>query len=157
MTSTQRLASVFSFTLLLILLLASSGCSGGGTGPGKELEPLVGMWRAQDMVLTNAANPTISVDLVEEGATFTLSILSTGQYSAVLSMLGQSNTEVGKVKVSGNNITITPTSPSGPPLVATFEFVGEVLVLDGSSEFDFNMDGTPEEALAHIALFRLGS
>jgi len=109
------------------------------------------------MVLTSTANPTISLDLIEEGATFTLSILSTGQYSAVLSILGQSNTEVGKVEVSGNTISITPTSPSGPPLVATFSFVGEILVLDGSSEFDFNMDGTPEEALAHIELYRLDS
>ena len=133
------------------------GCSDDGTGPDKELEPFVGKWRAQAMVLTNSANPSVSVDLIEQGATFTLSILATGQYSASLAAFGQSNTEVGTIEVSGSQITISPTSPAGPPLVATFAFQGGLLVLDGASEFDFNQDGTPEAATAHIELYLLDS
>ena len=133
------------------------GCSDDGTGPEKEFKPFVGKWRAQTMVLTNLANPAVSVDLIDEGATFTLSILATGQYSASLSAFGQTNTEVGMIEVSGNQITITPTSPAGPPLVATYSFQGDLLVLDGTSEFDFNLDGMAEAATAHIELNPLDS
>lgn len=139
----------------LLLLLASiliSGCSDGGTGPKRELEPLVGSWKATTLVMTNRANPLMSVDLVEMGANFTISVLATGQYSASLTVLGVTSTEVGVVTVSGNQVTISPTSPEGPPVVAVWSFRGEALVLDGESEFDFNQDGVTEPALAHIVL-----
>lgn len=139
------------FALFLVLLLSSSGCSDDPAGP-KELQPLVGVWRATELVMTSQDNPDLSVDLIEEGATFTLSILSDGQYSASLSILGQSTTELGQVEVSGNNVTIAPTQPEGPPLVATWVLQGENLVLDGESEFDFNRDGTSVPTFAHIVL-----
>ena len=139
----------------LLLVLAVGSCGEDVVGPKKGLAPLVGAWRAQSLVMTHKAVPGISVDLVDQGATFTLSILSTGQYSASLAAFGQSNTEVGTVTVSGNQVTITPTSPAGPPLVATYRFQGDLLILDGDSEFDFNLDGTPEEAFAHIELLPL--
>lgn len=151
--SPPRRWAVIPAHLLLLLLISSTGCSDNGTGPSdKELEPLVGKWRARALVLTNSANPDISVDLVESGAVFTISILANGQYSATLAAFGQSNTEIGTVEVRGNQVTITPTSPAGPPLVANFSFQGRTLVLDGTSSYDFNQDGTPEEAQAHIEL-----
>jgi len=152
-TVNRRVSLVLATALLLLPILG--GCSDDGTGPKKELGPLVGTWRAQALLMTNKSNPAISVDLVEQGATFTLSILSTGQYSASLAAFGQSNTEVGTVTVSGNQVTITPTSPAGPALVAIFSFQGEILVLDGDSEFDFNLDGNPEGALIHMELVPL--
>jgi hypothetical protein len=139
----------------LLIFLSVAGCGTDVAGPKKGLDPLVGVWRAQSLVMTHKSSPGISVDLVDQGATFTLSILSTGQYSASLAAFGQSNTEVGTVTVSGNQVTITPTSPAGPPLVATYRFQGDLLILDGDSEFDFNLDGTPEDAFAHIELLPL--
>ena len=150
---TPPLSATFSALMILSLVFSLGSCSDDGTGPSnKELEPLVGTWRATTLLLTNSANPDVSIDLVEAGATFTISILATGQYSATLAAFGQTNTEIGTVEVSGNQVTITPTSPEGPPLVATFAFEGRTLVLDGASEYDFNQDGTPETALAHIEL-----
>jgi hypothetical protein len=156
-TPDRRTFLALSLTWLGLSAVGILSCSDDGTELDKELKPFVGKWRAQSMVLTNVANPTVSVDLIEEGATFTLSILATGQYSASLSALGQTNTEVGMVEVSGNQITITPTSPAGPSLAATFAFQGDLLVLDGSSEFDFNLDGTAEAATVHIELYELDS
>lgn len=147
-----RSASAIPGSLLLLVALSLSGCSDDGSAPKKELAPFVGKWRASVMILTNTANPSVSVDLVQEGATFTLSVLSTGEYSAALTAFGQTNTEVGTIKVSGSRVTITPTSPPGPSLVAEFEFFGNTLVLDGDTFFDFNLDGTPEPAQAHIEL-----
>jgi hypothetical protein len=147
----------FVLTFLTLSAFAVVGCSDDISAPKKGIEPFVGKWRAQSMVLTNLANPSVSVDLVEEGATFTLSILATGQYSASLAAFGQSNTEFGTIEVSGSQVTITPTSPAGPPLVAAFVFQGDLLILDGASVFDFNRDGTSEAATAHIELYLLES
>lgn len=134
-----------------LLLLFALGCSEDPTGP-KELEPFVGVWDANELVMTNQANPSVEVDLIQEGASFTLSVLANGQYAATLTFLGQGTSEMGTIKVSGSQITITPTQPEGPPLVATWSFLGENLVLDGESEFDFNLDGTPEASFSHIVL-----
>lgn len=135
----------------LIFLIIPTGCSDDGTGPG-ELKPLVGVWDALELVMTSQTNPDISVDLIEEGAAFTLSILSNGQYTATLTIFEQGTSEMGNVQISGNTVTITPTQPEGPALEATWSFQGERLVLDGESEFDFNLDGTTEASFVHIVL-----
>lgn len=143
-------AGSISRRILPLLLLLS--CSDGGSGPGNELEPLLGSWKATSLVMTNQANPEISLDLLEQGAEFVLSILSTGQYSASLTAFGLTHTEVGTVEVSANQVTIAPTSPVGPALNATWSIQGGSLVLDGESSFDFNQDGEEEPSLAHIVL-----
>lgn len=142
--------------LVPLVLAVLWGCSDSSTGVKKELEPLVGAWRAQELTLTNVANPSLTWDLVEIGATFSLSILATGQYTAVLTAFGQSNTEAGNVEVSGNRVTIQPVSPPGPSVDGTWQFVGEILHLDGETEFDFNFDGTREDADVHFELERVG-
>jgi hypothetical protein len=131
-----------------------AGCSDDATGPA-ELEPLVGTWRAQVLTLTNQANPETVVRLIEEGATFTLSVLSTGQYQAVLQIFGQSNPELGNVSVSGNQITLTPVNPPGPTTTGTWRFQGDTLILDGDTEFDFNLDQINEQATVHFELVRI--
>ena len=141
----------FNSIALSLFLLLFVGCSDDSTGP-KEVKPLVGVWEATELVMTNQANPSVSVDLIEEGATFVLSVVSNGQYSASLTAFGQSTAELGTVEVSGNDVTITPTQPEGPPLVATWSIQEGNLFLDGESEFDFNLDGTREPSFAHIVL-----
>jgi hypothetical protein len=136
--------------LLLLLLPFLLSCSDDGSGPGDELAALVGTWKATSLVMTNQANPEISLDLVEQGANFTLSILSTGQYSASLTAFGVTHTEVGTVEVSGDHVTIAPTTPPGPAIVGFWSLQGESLILDGESEFDFNQDGEEEPSLTHI-------
>jgi hypothetical protein len=158
MKTAYRRCRLFPFALILSLLAGGlTGCSDDSTGVDKALAPLVGTWRAAALVLTNAANPEVSLDLVEAGATFTLSVLGNGQYSASLAAFGQSNTEIGRIEVSGNQVTITPTTPTGPSIVGTFEFQGSVLVVDGGTEYDFNQDGISESALVHMELDPLES
>lgn len=143
------------FLALLCLLpsgLALSACSDDSTGPA-ELQPLVGTWQATELTLTNQANPETSVDLIEQGATFTLSILATGQYSASLVIFGQANQEVGTVSVSGNRITIAPNG--GSSTTGTWVLQGNTVTVDGDTEFDFNFDGIPEAASVHMELVRI--
>jgi hypothetical protein len=145
------------FCLLIFGIFVSASCSSSGTDGGKELAPLVGTWRAQELILTNKANSAQSFDLVQEGGEFNLSVLANGQYVATLRIFGQPAAEMGKISVSGNRFTITPTSHDGPPTTGTWRFQGEILVLDGDTVFDFNQDGTAQPATAHFKLVRPSS
>lgn len=152
-----RCPTVRSLTLafLAVILLA---CSDQGTGPKKELEPLVGTWTAEVVLLTNKANPAQSVDIIAEGATFTLSILATGTYTATLQIFGTpTEPQVGTIQVSGNQITIAPTNSSEPPTTGTWSRSGDRLFVDGDTEFDFNLDGTREASTVHMEFVPLGS
>jgi hypothetical protein len=146
--------NVRSLLLSVPWILCLSACSDGGTDTKDELLPLVGTWQAQELIMISKVNPDHTWELREYDATFSLSILGSGQYSAVLSAYGQSNTEVGTISVSGNQLTITPTSPPGPSVEATWRLDGNTLILDGDSEFDFNLDGEPEPVTVHFELVR---
>ena len=134
--------------------MLSVACSDSGTDAGKELAPLLGTWRAQALAISNKANPSQSFDMIQEGGEFTLSILASGQYIATLRVFEQPAVEMGRITVSGSSFTITPTSHDGPSTSGTWRFQGDVLVLDGDTEFDFNQDGTRQPASAHFELYR---
>jgi hypothetical protein len=106
------------------------------------------------MVVTSVANPDVSPDLIQEGATFDLNVQPSGQYTASLIFLQQVSTEIGFVSVSGSTVTLKRDFPTKSTSTATYRFQGSLLILDGASEFDFNLDGEPEAATAHIELQR---
>jgi len=142
--------------LLTAVLVLAAACGDDATvGPDPELAPLVGDWEATELVLANVANPSVAPDLIELGATFDLNVQPSGQYTAILVFSLQSQTEIGQVEVDGDRLTLRPTVPPGqPPTTGTFSIQGDQLTLDGSTEFDFNMDGTPEPASAHFEFVR---
>jgi hypothetical protein len=114
----------------------------------------VGSWDATGLVLTSVANPQVRPDLIALGASFRLNIQPSGQYTAILLYAQQSSTEIGILSVSGNAVTMKRDFPSRSTSAAVFALVGNRMTLDGDSEFDFNLDGTPEPALAHFELIR---
>jgi hypothetical protein len=131
------------------------GCGGSEPArPDPEISPLVGDWEAVVLEMRHALAPT-SLDLIESGASFTINIQPSGQYTAILFFLGQNQTELGQVEVSGERITISPNVPGGQPATTgTFTFQGELLVVDGATEFDFDLDGTADPAQVHMELQR---
>lgn len=137
-------------------VLAVAACGGEDPlGPDAALEPFVGDWKATSLVLTNIANPSVAPDLVELGATFTINIQPSGAYTAILIFQEQSQTEIGQVSVSGSNITLQREFPSPETTAGVYEFSdADHLTIDGDTEFDFNLDGTPEPALVHFELER---
>lgn len=126
--------------------IGALGCSEDPNQPDREIAPLVGTWRGRSMVLTNRANPQVRVDLIAQGAVFTLAVVGNGTYSATLSLFGQTNVETGTIAVRGNRVTITPTLPPGPPTTGTWKLEGTTLLLEGQTEFDFDLDGVREPA-----------
>ena len=119
-----------------------------------ELDPsfMVGEWLAETLLMTNAANPEVTADLVASGAIFTLSVQPSGRYTAILQGFGQSSSEIGTLTVDGPEVVLAPQSPPGPPSRAVWERVGESVILVGESEFDFNLDGTAEAAILRQVL-----
>ncbi len=138
------------------ILVASvfAGCGSESLGPDEAVAPLVGTWDATGLVLTSVANPQVKADLIALGASFRLNIQPSGQYTAILLYAQQSSTEIGTLSVSGNAITMRREFPSRSTSAAVFALAGDRMTMDGDSEFDFNLDGTPEPALAHFELVR---
>ncbi len=149
---TTRRRRAWGGAILTALLLA--GCGGESVGPDAAIAPLVGDWDATSLILTSVANPQVNPDLVALGASFRLNIQPSGQYTAILLYAQQSSTEIGTLSVSGNVITLMRDFPSKATSAAVFALAGDRMTMDGDSEFDFNLDGTPEPALAHFELVR---
>jgi len=147
-----RMWTAWGWALVSACILVA--CGEEGVGPDPDVAPLVGDWDATSLVLTSVANPQVKPDLIALGAAFRLNIQPSGQYTAILLYAQQSSTEIGTLSVSGNTITMTRDFPSRSTSAAVFSLSGNRLTLDGDSEFDFNLDGTPEPALAHFELLR---
>ena len=107
---------------------------------------MVGDWLAESLAMTSVANPDLTVELDTLGAVFTLSVQPSGRYTAILEGFGQSSSEFGRLTVDGMYVILSPEVPLGPPSQALWERVGDSVILEGDSEFDFNLDGTPEAA-----------
>jgi hypothetical protein len=136
-------------------LAALAGCGGSTIAPDPAVAPFVGTWDAEVFVLTAQDDPSIEIDILEFGA-FYITIEPSGQYTATLEHPFGAAIEIGQLTVIGSTIRLDPSIPANAP-TATSSFAfssADYLVLDGSSQFDFNADGTPEAATAHIELRR---
>lgn len=134
--------------------LVLSGCGDDGVAIDPDLAPLVGDWNATELVIRSVFNPDLAPDLIELGATFDLNIQPSGQYTAILIYARQASTEIGTVVVAGNTVTLHREFPSRSTSTATYRLTGDVLTLEGDTEFDFNLDGTPEDAVSTMVLKR---
>jgi hypothetical protein len=119
-------------------------CSDSGTEPIPDLVPLAGVWEAQVLKVPDPANPDELIDLVLEGASYTLSILSTGQFTAVFDLLLVQGFEAGTVSVYQDEITLIPISPPGSVMSGTWFLQGEVLFVEAVRSLDIDGDGVQE-------------
>jgi len=116
------------------------------------VEPFVGTWDAVVFTVTGDAPPNTVVDVLTLGA-FWIAIEPSGTYTATLEFPG-ADPEIGKLTIdSPTQLTLKPNG--GDPAPSTYAFAtADSLVLDGATEFDFNLDGTDEPGQAHIELRR---
>jgi len=144
-------------TWAVIALLLLAGCGDGTVfGPNDSLGDFVGDWEATALVLTSAVAPNTSADLIPLGSTFNINVQPSGLYTAVLVFSGSASTEIGMLSRSGaNTVILDRTFPTISKDISTYSFEGsDRLTLDGNTEFDFNLDGTPDDAVAHFELLR---
>ncbi|HSM02993.1 MAG TPA: hypothetical protein VK858_00135 [Longimicrobiales bacterium] len=145
-----RLACPFS--LMLLGILACSDAS--PTGPSDEFTDLVGDWEAYLLEVAAVADPSVREDILAQGATFRVNFQPSGQYTAVLTFLGASQVEIGTADLDGNQLTLYRAVPSPDTSVAVLTRLdADHIRLEGTTFFDFEGDGTREEAelLAELA------
>ena len=141
------------FTPSVLLLIASVvSCSDSGMGPKKGLRPLVGVWDATILTVPNPETPSETLDLIEEGGAYALSVLSTGQYTAVFDLVVLQGFEAGEIQVNGDQILLTPTSPPGTAMSGLWMFQGDNLVVDALRTLDYDGDGDDDVMPIHLEL-----
>ncbi len=131
-------------SLFLLGFLPLSACSDDGTGIEKGLRPLIGVWEAQVFEVPNPENLLETLDVIQEGGSYVLSVLGSGQYTAVFDLVLLQGFEAGTVKVAGQTISLTPTTPPGGVMSGSWMFEGDILVVEALREIDLDLDGEDE-------------
>jgi len=137
----------------LLAFLPLFGCSDDGTGIQKGLKTLVGVWEAQVFEVPNPENLLETLDVIQEGGSYVLSILGSGQYQAVFDLVLFQGLEAGTVRVRDRTIKLTPTSPPGSAMSGSWMFEGDVLIIEALREIDFDLDGTVELVPFYVEFF----
>ncbi len=147
----RRSAAAAPLFVLLLLL----GCTSDGVRPDASLAALVGNWQATSFVVTEVSDPSVHLDLIQLGATFSLNVQPSGTYTAILVYSGQPDTEIGQVSVAGSSITLKPNTPaSSTATTGTYSIDGTQLTIDGDTQFSFTPGVSPVAATAHIVLVK---
>ena len=136
--------------LLFLAATLVTSCTGGGMAPKKGLAPLVGVWEATVLTVPDPSDISQEIDLIGEGASYALSIISTGQYTAVFDLILVEGFETGTVKVAGNELIMTPTTPPGTTMAGTWTVTGDVLIVDALRELDLDGDEVNEVVSFHL-------
>lgn len=145
--------------LLTLLAVHAGGCGNDPIDVVDEdpsVAPFVGDWEATELLLTNEADPDAEpLDVLDQGGSFTINVQPSGTYTATLTFPSlPPAVEIGDMTVVEGSLVLHPNG--GSPVVSDFSFDGpDKVTLDGPTEFDFNFDGTPEDARAHFVLERI--
>ena len=147
-------AIVRFFSVLAVAALMACGSS--GTGPEDENPTgtgITGSWRGFYFEMTSQADPSVSVDLVQYGVAYSITINADSSYTASTTFLGSTVEENGVLQLSGNNITMV--SPQNGTFNGTYTLSGDTLSMNLSGmAFDFDQDGTSEAADLSTSLLR---
>jgi hypothetical protein len=143
----------FALPILLVGALAVACGDDDETPTGPGLDELVGTWDASLLTLTWNAMPSVTVDLVGIGATVTLVVNSNGTYSFTVAVPAQPDQVITGdfTLLGGNSFSLTNDAEAGVVWTGTFTLSsdGDELTVNvpNVTIFDFDMDGTEDEAL----------
>jgi hypothetical protein len=127
------------------LTLASVTACGDSVSP----EQLAGTYDVTVFEFTNVDNTADKLDLVDLGATITVTISAAGGFSFTLEGI----TESGTIAVDGSDVTITI---DGDASTGSINQNGDTvtITLNTNVTFDFDEDGTDEDATLRIVMVR---
>ncbi len=132
-----------------LALMLATAC---GDATGLEPADLQGTWVANSMVFTSTADPTLTVDLIAEGATLELQLAADGMFLWTLTELGSAPaTNTGAYLAVGTTLTLAGV---GSPVQFTITRDGNNMTLTANDEYDFDEDSVDEAASLRITLTR---
>ena len=142
--------NVRNLTISALALILMTACT---EATGVELDDLAGTWTAHSIVFTSVADPTLIVDVTDDGATMSLTLGADGTFSWAFVSPGEaSENETGTYTVFGNTMTITESGEDHPE-TSTIARSGDTLTLTLEDVFDFT-DGVEVDATMVIVLTR---
>ena len=136
--------------LALIMMTACSDST------GVETSDLEGTWTALSMVVSSVADPTMTIDLIEEGSAVTLVFGEDGTYSVTFTGEGEEDDETGTFTVSGNVLTLVETFEGQveEPEEIAIVLSGSTMTLTLSEMWYFGQSEVEEAAVLVIGLVR---
>lgn len=142
---------------LALLFGAVAGC-GDDEPSGPAPEEITGTWNATKAEYVMSEPPNTAVDLVALGGSVTLTLGEGGDFEFVVTPPAEASfTTNGTWTLGGETLSLTP---EGMPFSWQFDVAlsGDSLGLSGASvEYDFDDDGTPEQATLNLLFVRAGS
>jgi len=154
---TPKAAQLRRFRVLGPFLLAALAACPDSTPvqPIDDITELIGDWDAYVLDVSAPGSPGLTRDLLAEGAAFRINVQPSGQYTAVLTLLGASQVEIGTLVRTGDRLTLYRAVPSPDTSFATYtRLAPDSIRLDGATRFDFQGDGEPEDADLRTELAR---
>ncbi|HSG08187.1 MAG TPA: hypothetical protein VLA36_07510 [Longimicrobiales bacterium] len=134
--------------VLALAAVLAAGCSDADQGPEIDaitLDDLTGSWAATSHVFTNKANTGQSFDLIANGGSTDITVLSGGRVRTWVNIGDFSDEWDAQFTISGNTLTSTPAEASRGMSEYTFTLVDGVLTLmDDDESFDFTLSGASE-------------
>ena len=142
--------NIRNLTISVLALILMTACT---EATGVELDDLAGTWTAHSIVFTSVADPTLIVDVTDEGTTMSLTLGADGTFSWAFVYPGEaSENETGTYTVFGNTMTITESGEDHPETI-TIARSGDTLTLTLEDVFDFT-EGVEVDAMMVIVLTR---
>lgn len=108
--------SVRTFAVLAVLLVSMVGCSGSTDPDELTIADIAGTWVSTSFVYIADGNPTLQVDLVDEGGSVTMVISAGGAFTGTTDY---------------------------PPLSMNLVLTGQMTLSDGTLTQDFDAEGLP--------------
>lgn len=143
----------WKFAALALLVGAMCGC-GDDKAAGPEPAQITGLWNATKVEYVSRPAGE-SVDLVALGGSGTLTLGESNAFLLVITPFAEiPQTTEGTWALDGDTLELTPL---GMPFSWQFDvaLAGDSLGLSGASvEYDFNDDGTPDQATLNLSLAR---
>jgi hypothetical protein len=139
--------------MFLAMLLTAPAC-GGDDGSGPPAEDLQDLWAATKAEFVSVANPSTKADLIALGGEFTVDLKSGGLYEVFESNpdQGWEYTFTGTWESSSDVLTLNLIDGE---IQFDMSLSGNTLTLSGGHvDFDFDGDGTFEEAILNAVLAR---
>ncbi|MEK6155256.1 hypothetical protein WIW50_18440 [Flavobacteriaceae bacterium 3-367] len=159
----KKLMPLFS-CLGLFLLISCSSTDGDETpvpGPGEPggnpIADITGNWRATSAVFDIAfAGGPEQIDAVAEGGEVLLNIQASGVFTYTV-VIGENPPDIitGRLAFEGTTVLVTFDANPGVEVVFDIQSTATTLSVEGPIVFDFDADGTAENADADLDFVKL--
>lgn len=134
----------------LTLVVCSLACADSTGVTPSDLE---GTWTAQSVLFTNMVSSSETFDLIANGGSYAITLMPDGEFTSSFTFEQESESLSGTYSVSGSQITISE-SGQGSPETFSITRDGNTMVLSGIDSWDFDEDGTEEDATLVVTLTR---